>query len=286
MFAKKYLKENVELIEIEVFSYCNRQCWHCSNSVIDRHSGNTYMSNFIYNKILKNLEQINYNKMISFSRYNEPLADKIIYKRLLEARTRIPNALLSLNTNGDFLDKDVIKKLYDSGLRNLNIQIYMPINSLHEIIESNIIKVLQNLSLDEISRTSNKEKIAVNSNYANMNINIYYRNFCVNGVNRGGIVSKLNKVSNRIAPCLVPTKGIYIDYNGIIMPCCNLRSDWKEHKKFILGNLNDNNQNLFTIFYNKKAKAFRELMASGNLKSYPCNTCLFQREETKCKKSE
>ena len=72
------LKDNLKLIEIELFSYCNRKCWMCPNSFIDRKTNNTFMKTEIYKKILKELGSIDYDNLISFSRYNEPLSKKII----------------------------------------------------------------------------------------------------------------------------------------------------------------------------------------------------------------
>ncbi|MHA2013360.1 MAG: radical SAM protein [Candidatus Helarchaeota archaeon] len=285
---KNYFKKHVELVEVEVFSYCNRQCWHCPNSIIDRHSGNTYMSDFVYNKILKNLKQIEYDKIFSFCRYNEPLADSIIYKKIAEAHQKLPNACMHLNTNGDFLTPENLQKLYESGLRSLNIQVY---SQDDKQIYKKIFKWFDKLNLiyvtDEIIH---RTRIEYRSIYGNENdlmaIRIYYRNFYKVGVNRGGILKCLTNKKTRIAPCSMPKKWVCIDYNGSVMPCCNLRSDWEEHKKFVLGNLNKRNRNLFNIFSDKKAIKFRELMDSPKLKPYPCNICHFAENSQWRKENE
>ena len=36
MNNKDLFKKHLKLIEIEVFSFCNRKCWYCPNSYIDR----------------------------------------------------------------------------------------------------------------------------------------------------------------------------------------------------------------------------------------------------------
>ena len=36
-------KESLKFIEIEIFSYCNRKCWFCPNSFVDRISHNHLM---------------------------------------------------------------------------------------------------------------------------------------------------------------------------------------------------------------------------------------------------
>ena len=81
------------MVEIEIFSYCNRKCWFCPNSFIDRNSTNILMLEELYLKILNQLKSINYNSMISYSRYNEPTSNREIFiKRLKQAKAIIPNA--------------------------------------------------------------------------------------------------------------------------------------------------------------------------------------------------
>ena len=70
---KQIMKKNLTQVEIEIFSYCNRTCWFCPNSIIDRHSENHFMPEEQYLKILEQLKEINYSNIITYSRYNEPL---------------------------------------------------------------------------------------------------------------------------------------------------------------------------------------------------------------------
>lgn len=53
-FDFKYIKT----VEIETFSFCNRQCWFCPNSIIDRHTDNIEMQENLYLHILEELAQI------------------------------------------------------------------------------------------------------------------------------------------------------------------------------------------------------------------------------------
>ena len=57
---KKLFKNNLKLIEIEIFSYCNRICWFCPNSFIDRRTINIEMKDDHYEKILTDLAEIDY----------------------------------------------------------------------------------------------------------------------------------------------------------------------------------------------------------------------------------
>ena len=77
--SKSFFRKNLKLIEIEIFSYCNRVCWFCPNSFIDRRSSNTEMQDVHYEKIINDLADIEYDGELTYSRYNEPLSHRDIF---------------------------------------------------------------------------------------------------------------------------------------------------------------------------------------------------------------
>ena len=64
-----------------------------------------------------------------------------------------------------------------------------------------------------------------------------------------------------------------IDFNGVVNPCCHIRSDNPEHKKYGLGNINDTS--IQEIYTSKKAQEFRKLLISKDWENYPdpCKYC-------------
>lgn len=262
-------------IEIEIFSYCNRQCWFCPNSLIDRHSENIIMDEDLYLKILYELQKINFSGQISYSRYNEPLSHfDIFLERLYQAREILPNALLHTNTNGDFLKKPMLKQLYDAGLRSLDIQSYLREDEEfnRRNIRAKIEKRAANLDVKCNIVKYNTDMVEGNFKYKDMNLVMRARDFRINGNNRAGSLETIKPVK-REKPCWIPFKDIYIDYNGNLMPCCNMRSDVEGHKKFIMGNVNNNS--LEEIFNNENYKKMRDILKKDNIKLYPCNECNF-----------
>ena len=109
---EKFLKEHLNFINIETFSKCNRQCWFCTNSIIDRHSKNIRMKESLYKKIIDDLAKIKYCGAITYSYYNEPLLDDIIIDRIRYARKKLPNAFLFTHTNGDYINEDYVTLKY------------------------------------------------------------------------------------------------------------------------------------------------------------------------------
>ena len=276
--SEKLVKKTLRMIEIEVFSYCNRQCWFCPNSQVDRHSENIMMKESIYNKILQNLKSINYHGMISYSRYNEPLADPIIFKRLKQAKEVVPNACLHINTNGDYFNHEVLHELYDSGLRSMNIQVYIPEKKDYtdKLATEYMMHALNKYGLPyEFNGSRSMDRLEYRLIFRDMKIRIYIRNFYSNGVHRGATISELEKNDPRNSPCLIPFHDIYIDYNGKVNPCCNIRSDVKEHLEFTLGDLNNKEETIFTIFNSTKAVSWRKSLLAFSDKNFPCDKCAF-----------
>jgi pyruvate formate-lyase activating enzyme-like uncharacterized protein len=148
---KKWLKNNLKMFEIEVFSYCNRKCWFCPNSYIDRKSDTILMPEESYLSVMEQLREIDYDQEITYSRYNEPLSKKdIILKRIRQAREYLPKVKLRTNTNGDYLNLNYIHELRDAGLNQLFIQQYLGNNQLynHNRLKKIMIKKIERLGVN------------------------------------------------------------------------------------------------------------------------------------------
>ncbi len=273
--AHALFKQSISMVELEVFSYCNRTCWFCPNSTIDRKTKNILMDESTYLKVIKELQTIDYDGILSYSRYNEPLANNIILTRIKQARKRLPKATLHLNTNGDFLDPKLLARLYDSGLRSINIQVYLDegVEYTDELVQTKIIQRINEFNIFIIGHSTNvNEKMNFELEYKDMDINIYARNFRSNGCDRGGLVN-IRRDDIRTSPCLVPFKNFIIDYNGSVMPCCNLRSDSPAHVDAIIANVA--NHSIFDIYTSKNAVSWRKNMMGYKEKSKPCDHCHF-----------
>ena len=98
---------NLRIVEIELFSFCNRTCNWCPNRFIDRHSDNQYLDTKIFENLIKELKENYFHGVFSFSRYNEPFADfKTLNSRIEFIRSYFPNNKMVTNTNGDFVTKE------------------------------------------------------------------------------------------------------------------------------------------------------------------------------------
>jgi hypothetical protein len=269
-------QRSVSMVEIEVFSYCNRVCWFCPNAVIDRRSTKHYMSEPLYLGVLDQLAEIGYSKMIAYSRYNEPLADRIILRRLAQARERLPQAHLHTNTNGDYLTRAYLQDLAAAGLGSLNIQIYLGNDERydHERMRAKLRQTADKLGLT-LTMTVDQPGawLEASTNVHGMRVRAYARNFELNGSDRGGTVP-IAAPAPRTSPCLSPFYHVYIDYNGSVMPCCNLRSDVANHADAIVARLQPDS-NLFATYTNEAMAGWRRGLVGFAPKSGHCATCSF-----------
>lgn len=187
----------------------------------------------------------------------------------------MPNATLTTNTNGDYLSKDYIDDLCDAGLNVLNIQHYLSKNEQFEA--DNIKKSFENISMKigltyKICREQ-RNRIEAEFNYSGMKITVRARNFLKTGCTRGNSLETIAK-RTRGTGCLIPYISVYIDYNGQVVPCCNLRSDFPPHKRFILGDCNS--KKLREIFNNRKNRNFRKKVKENRTPRIDvCKNCNF-----------
>lgn len=275
---KDLFKKIVSLIEIEPHSYCNRKCWFCPNSFIERKNNITFMDIDILKQLLKDLSSIDYDKKIAFTRYSEPFGNEVFYDRLNLVHSYLPKATLHANTNADFLNNKTIKKAYDNGLRSLFIQVYLDKDEKFDfnIVDKKAKKIISRISDVKVELDFKRDDwIEYKCSYKDMFLRMYARDFKQNGINRSGI-EVVEKKIYRDSPCTLVFTDVYIDFNGKIVPCCNIRSDNNEHKGMEFGQLTSNENSIFEVFYSFKALSWRKKLFNFNIKEInPCFNCEF-----------
>ena len=275
--ARQLFASSVRYIEVETHSYCNRVCWFCPNSHIDRHSHREYLPEAAYMNLLRDLEAIAYRGAFSFSHYNEPFGDDIIYKRIRQTRESLPRAALRANSNGDFLNPSVIRKAADAGLNKLTISCYFKAD--YEWTRTRAVAAFSriadrcDLKLHKMSENPNNSLVC-HAGYGNMRIVFFCPNFHSMGIDRGGTIEGMPvRDTARTSPCLYAVTDMSVDYRGQVMPCCQLRSDVEAHKHLALGRITDEPGSIFRIYSSQAAAAWRAQMVRYGEKSNPCHKC-------------
>ena len=273
---KLLFSENIERVIIELNSKCNRKCWFCTNSLFHDEHDNIDMSDSVFEKIISELEQINYRESICLSFFNEPLLSRKFLGRIEELRRRLPDAFIYAFSNGDFLSKEALARLEKAGLNRLIIDIYT--NGMEYNYEESI-ETMHSLEC----RTGLKFEIWNSRNgfldhkmYGNLEVMIYSQNFMKSASNRAE--SLINRglpipvIEEHPLPCIKSFISYNIDYRGDVWPCPNYHREYEAHRQYCIGNVCE--ETIFDIYIGDKMNAYRKKNFFER-DSLPCRSCIW-----------
>lgn len=273
--ARRIFASNILRVEMETHSYCNRRCSYCPNVVGDRLGANLPMPKDIWEKIIGGLAEIDYGNNLILNYYNEPLADRSILERIREARARLPKARIMIYTNGDYLEPGYVEELAEAGLDYMHVSIHLKRGDRYsDIYVANRlteISVRMGIAGKIVNLKSNDYMIA-KAPHRSMEIEVRGINFYKHGTDRGGLIDDIHTAAKRKAACFFPFAHFVVSYNGLVAPCCHIRSDRPEHADYIYGDLRGY-ESIFHAFCSAPAAAWRREMASSFEKRSPCDTC-------------
>ena len=108
----------------------------------------------------------------------------------------------------------------------------------------------------------------------NKNIAITYNsvNYDVHGVYREGSKQSDQNSYERSDPCMLVMQNVTVDFNGAVMPCCNVRSDSLSHSSYMLGKIGMDGD-LLSIWGNEKSVAWRDGLFNFKKHLAPCSGC-------------
>jgi len=269
-------KRNITLVELEPHAFCNRTCSFCPNSTIDRLTVKTVLDRPLYESILNDLKAIEYDQVLRFARYSEPMADDHIYDMVAMARRRLPKADIDIVTNGDYLDAETLNRLREVGLSVLRISVYMRKGVPWSVAnaQEEIGRLAKRIEIEPRWDPPTTTTVGAVFPYSGMKVVVYSHNFDETGYDRGQLIERLvDHAYVRRSPCFLVFSNFTVDFNGKVMPCCNLRSDHREHQPFILGDLSDRRTSIFDVYANRISIEWRRGLAGAGEKHPPCNTC-------------
>jgi|TARA_B110000967_G_scaffold209688_1_gene267087 radical SAM protein with 4Fe4S-binding SPASM domain len=249
--------ENVPLpaeVEISESGTCNRTCSFCPRSAPGFEDKKEFIKTELFEKLCKQLCEVDYRGTIRFSGFVEPLLDKNIYNIVAMARKYLENANIEMVTNGDVLNIKRLKKLIDSGLNTLLISVY---DGKEEA--NNFQKMCEKAGL-------NKSQYVIRHRYLPPE-----EDFGITMSNRAGMMKnaeyQINPLEKSLSdPCYYPHYTFFMDYNGDALMCPH---DWG--KKRILGNLKS--KSFMDIWKSNLAILTRSNLKKGNRNFSPCNVC-------------
>ena len=94
------------IVEFNIWGNCNRSCSFCPVSNPEFYTkDNTGISLKLFQKIINDLNEINYSGVILFSAFSEPFLNKDLIDLIRITKKGLSKAKLEINTNGDVIKK-------------------------------------------------------------------------------------------------------------------------------------------------------------------------------------
>lgn len=258
---KERFKANIRLFEIEPHSFCNRKCWFCPNSFIDRTGLVEFLDTGIYMQVLCDLADIDYSESMCFAGWCEPFSQPAFPTIVQAARELLPNVSIFSNTNTDYLTTKIVQVVAEAGLNLLKCQLYFDEDEEYttEAIRRKMDKLKAKLPGIKFQEKVKNQWFAL---VDDMIIVAYSKDFRKVGHNRCDV--QVRPPQKRYHTCGEPITMFGINHNGWAVPCCSIRSDYPKHKDVLLGRMDDTPGKIFELYQGV-------LIPEGQ---YPCSTCM------------
>jgi len=266
-------KSNVEIINLELSSGCNRKCDYCPVKTSSRSINNFLMDESLFLQIVKELALIRYENRISLNLYNEPLLDKTLSEKVALIKRRLPYCHVSFNSNGDKLDRAVLSELSDAGLDYICVTLHPPPGECEDRVTvsrrvANLFRRLGVTKQPDYQFSKGELEFRVQG----VRIKIQWPNWREEGTDRGGTLkTHQGAVETRVAPCQKPFREFTIFYDGSVQPCCEAFHDEKTNLAE-MGSLSEGHT-IFDIYAGESLSKFRRGVFVFGEKEGICKTC-------------
>jgi len=274
-------------IAIEIASKCNRTCYFCPNGCNTQED--VYMNMQLIENCLHQLAEIKYRGRIEWYIYNEPTRDKRLLQIVKLAKKLIPGACQMINTNGDYFKTyEDIKKLYDAGINQMQINVYSSNDGSTDIEKFN--KGVEFAKLREIKLNQFLDKFNIDrglSLYQNIGprkkAGLVVKKYGISRTIKDSEVQGSNGFTNRSGNveefrdalfepikkhCTRPFRFLNINYKGDVILCCN---DY--HGKTNFGNIKE--KTLLEIWNDAAFNIYRLKLQNKDRACFLCDKCDF-----------
>lgn len=242
--------DSFNTVAIETTTSCNRTCSYCpvSNHRNAHSKESASITDETFLNILIQLSNLDFSGKLALQGYGEPLLDPNLKQRITLSRKYLPNAYITINSNGDFLTEKKLQELLDCGL----CHIYITNHSKQKSIPKHLQAILEKPAL---------------KNYVS-----YYQEL-KKLQNRGGSIDisdfeKENRTAGKkdSEKCITSARTLNIRADGEIIFCDN---DYE--KNFAVGNVNQNS--IEEIWFSQKYVKIREQIRKQTFTQELCQKC-------------
>ncbi|MBM3949527.1 MAG: radical SAM protein [SAR202 cluster bacterium] len=243
------------LIEFNLSGLCNRKCVFCPRSNPEVYPNrNEHLPLDLYEKIMKELAQTDYDGLLLYSAFGEPLLYKKIEVIIEMSKRYLPRVRIESVTDGDFVTPKKLHALFGAGLDTLLISMY---DGPEQEVKFSAMR-------DEVGLTD--KQVILRRRWLPPE-----EHFGITLSNRAGMVEipqagvfKLSEPLKR--KCFYPFYQILVDYDGAVLLCPH---DWG--KKIIVGNLRE--KTVYELWNGRVIKRVRQSLARADRNFPPCDVC-------------
>lgn len=248
-FVKKETAPLFNIVEIETVNRCNGTCAFCPANIKSESRPFMQMSDELFQKIVSNLADLDFDGEVLLEVNNEPLIDKRLPDFLRMIKENVPKARTAIITNGTLLTIEKFDTIYP----------YLDRMVINNYSERYRLKPILKKLYDHIQ--SNRDK------YKDIKIELRRRYVAETLTNRAGSAPNKRKKGYDVSmSCLYPFVGITIFPNGNVGLCSN---DCFEKTNY--GNLNE--LRLEEVWNGESFRSARKAIARGRKHYKFCAGC-------------
>ena len=246
-YRERFFKEKplFKYVEIETINRCNGDCGFCPVNKHAQQREYKKMDRSLFEKIISQLEELDYDGLLALFSNNEPFLDERIIEFAQYAKRKLPNAYIYLYTNGKLLSEDKFKTIIDF-LDFIQIDNYEP-------------NLGKNEEIYKIEKYVNECGIQKKYNYFEIDKNAIR-------LSRGGTSPNLKVWYTSEVGCVLPFVQLVIRPTGEVSLCCN-----DALGKNTLGDLNK--QTITEIWFGEKYNRIRKLISENRYNVATCRYC-------------
>ena len=196
----------------------------------------------------------------------------------------LPEAKIEIYTNGDFLDKEGVASMAEAGVKHIQATAH----------GSNNKNKFRNLSIEldrRLKRLGMPYRYVVDDADLGLRIahidtgrdlTIYYFAHDFYRRDSGGVLwasdrgqsLDVNKNYFRHQPCFIPFVEMQVEWDGRMLPCCQINPDAFSKDDYVLGSIRQDTD-IFLEWTNSRHAAWRQHSFDTKQDSAPCSTCNF-----------